>query len=239
MIAGGAPHAITHAILAGARGRTMVCHGSQAIGAYTKPLLHRCMISIRSPSRCAGDRCVGARNEPTAAVMAVGKRRDGLRNARNEPRICQNGGRLRQIGPAAATKRSQWASFRTGTLRNEPTASAERSGNRATEPTAPAARHLDRANEATVMGVERIAPIGRIASAPRRNCGDANRQNRAMIIPQDGFAPIGEILPASGDARRMWGSWVPGADRPAAPQRGRDCTREGPASVIFFVAEVG
>jgi hypothetical protein len=43
-----------------------------------------------------------------------------------------------------------------------------RAENRANEPTASAARHLNRANEATIIGVEKIAPIGRIAPLLRR-----------------------------------------------------------------------
>jgi hypothetical protein len=102
-------------------------------------------------------------------------------------------------GPAAVAKRTQWAPLRRRNLRNEPMRSAERSGKRANEPAEPAAWRPDRANEPTVGAVARMAPIGGIASSPRRTESGANRLNIATMIGQEGIAAIGGIVPASGD----------------------------------------
>jgi hypothetical protein len=70
--------------------------------------------------------------------------------------------------PAAVAKRTQRAPLRRRNLRNELTRSAEGSAKRANEATESAAQHPERANEPIASAVERMVPIGRIASSPRR-----------------------------------------------------------------------
>ncbi len=166
---------------------------------------HGCMDSVARPDRPAQrrqSRPRRARNEPNAAVMAAKPGGTGfeIRETNPEPaKMAATGGGWE---PAAATKQSQRPSLRTGSPRNEPTGSAERSEIARTNPRSQRRDTWTRETKPRSSGWKGLHQSD---ESHHRHAakGGASRQNKATIIGEEGIAPIGGILPTSGGSFRV------------------------------------
>ena len=135
-----------------------------------------------------------------------GDRDPGRRETKPTDLVEARNSAKRTVMPFGASEPNEggWAQglFCRAQFPEEPRSLAELVGNRANEPTEPAARERDRANEATVIAVERMAPIGGIATSRRSERGLRKPATKPMIGPA-GIAPIGGILPVPGGYRRV------------------------------------